>query len=198
MKYQKMMKIATTILISLVILSCNQNSIALVKKYEKLHNSHDIEDVMLLYHDDIKFELIGTWIKSGKEEIGELEEWDRALRSNLKFKTFEVRGDSVFCKVVEKNDWFKAIGIEQLVHDPTIFIVSKGHIKKIVANPSKEITKEIGAKLGAIYSWSKITKDSTINELIKNGEFIYSNKSAKDWLKLLNKWNKYNASNKIK
>lgn len=192
------MKITTIILISLFTISCNQNSITLVKKYEKLHNSHDIEDVMLLYHDDIKFELVGTWIKSGKEEIRELEEWDRALNSNLKFETFEVRGDSVFCKVIEKNDWFKAVGIEQIIHDPTIFIVSKRRIKKIIANPSEEIGKEIGAKLGSVYSWSKITKDSTINELIKDGEFIYSNKSAKKWLKLLDKWNTYNAENKIK
>ena len=193
----KMMKISITILFSLVLLSCNQNSITLIKKYEKLHNSHDINEIMLLHHDDIKFELIGVWTKSGKEEIRELEEWDRTLNSNLKFETFVVRGDSVLCKVIEKNDWFKSVGIEQLVHDPTIFIVSKGHVKKIVAYPSEGISKEIGAKLGSIYSWSNMTRDSTINELIVNGEFIYSAETAKKWLYLLEKWNKYKAENNV-
>ena len=61
---------------------------------------------------------------------------------DIKFETFEVRGDSVYFKVTEKNDWLKSIGIEQLVHDLTIFIVSKGHIKKIITNPSEEIAKE--------------------------------------------------------
>ena len=46
---QKTMNIATIIVIFLVMLSCIQNSITLVKKYEKLHNSHDIDDAMLLY-----------------------------------------------------------------------------------------------------------------------------------------------------
>lgn len=34
--------------------------------------------------------------------------------------------------------------------------------------------------------------------IIKDGEFIYSNESAKKWLDLLGKWNKYNAAYKIK
>ena len=126
-----------------------------------------------------------------------MEKWDSTLNSNLKFESFKVSGDSVFCKVIEKNDWFKAVGIEQITHDQTIFITSKGRIKKIVANPSEDIGKEIGAKLRAIYFWSKTTKDGTINELIKDGELIYSEESAKKWLNLLAKWNKYNAENKI-
>jgi hypothetical protein len=194
------MRITSLILISFLFLaiSCNQNSVELVKTYEKLHNEHDIEGAMLLYHENIEFELVGTWIKSGKEEIRALEEWDRALNSNLKFESFEVKGDSVFCKVIERNDWFKAVGIKQIVHDPTIFIVSKGRINKIIANPSREIGKQIGAKIGSIYTWLKTTNDNTINELIVNGEFIYSEEAAKKWIKLLNRWNNYKTADQIK
>jgi hypothetical protein len=145
---------------------------------------------MLLYHDDIRFELIGTWTKLGKVEIRKLEEWDKALNSNLKIVTVETKGDSVFCRVIEKNDWFKAVGIEQIVHNPTIFIVMNGRIKNIIAYPSAEIGKQIGVKLTSIYSWSEIARDSTINELIIDGKFIYSGETAKKWLMLLEKWNK--------
>jgi hypothetical protein len=190
------MKTTIIIILSLFTISCTQNSLKLVKTLEKLHNLHDIEGAMSLYHNEIEFEIIGTWIKSGKEEIRELEEWDRALNSNLKFESIYVKGDSVFCKVIEKNDWFKAVGIQQIVHDPTIFVVSNGLIKKIIANPKKEVGEQIGAIIGSIYSWSNITNDNTINELIKDGEFIYSEESAKKWLKLLKKWNDYNTENK--
>jgi hypothetical protein len=192
-----MIKTISLTLFLLLAISCNQNKIKLVKKYERLHNTHSVESALSLYDDDIKFELVGTWIKSGKKEIGNLEEWDKALNSNLKFESFELKGDSVFCKVIEKNDWFRAIGIEQIIHDPTIFIVSEGLIKKIIANPSKEVGKEIGSKIGSIYSWSDETNDSTIHKLIKKGQFIYSDEAAKSWLKLLDKWNNYNISNKI-
>jgi hypothetical protein len=190
------MKTTIIIILSLFTISCTQNSLKLVKTYEKLHNIHDIVGAMSLYHSEIEFELVGTWIKSGKEEIRELEEWDRVLNSNLKFESIYVKGDSVFCKVIEKNDWFKAVGIKQIVHDPTIFVVSNGLIKKIIANPKKEVGEQIGAKIGSIYSWSNITNDNTINELIKDGEFIYSEESAKKWLTLLKKWNAFNAKNK--
>ena len=191
------MKIAIIILLAFFTISCEQNHMSIVKSYEELHNAHDIERTMLLYHDDIKFELIGTWVKSGKSEIRALEEWDKALNSSLKFEAIDSRGDSVFCKVIEKNDWFKAVGIEQIIHDPTIFIIHKGLIKNIIVNPTAEIGKEIGIKLGSIYSWSKITNDSTIHDLIIDGEFIYSVESAKKWLILLDNWNKHNTAKKV-
>ncbi len=189
----KMMKILILVFLAFTTISCNENKKGIVQTYEKLHNTHDIEGELLLYHDDIKFELKGTWIKSGKAKIRELAEWDSVLNSNLEFEIFDVKGDSVFCKVAEKNDWFKAVGIEQIIHDPTIFIVRNGRITNIIANPSSEVGKEIGAKISAIYSWSNMTNDNTINELIVNGEFIYSDESAEKWLRLLEKWNKYNS-----
>ncbi len=191
------MKIPILIFYSFIIISCNDNKKAIISTYEKLHNSQDIEGEMLLYHDDIEFELKGTWIKSGKEKIRELAEWDNALNSNLKFETYYIKGDSVICKAIEKNDWFKAVGIQQIIHDPTIFILKDGRISNIIANPVAEFGKKIGEKIGSIYSWSNMTRDSTINELIVKGEFIYSAETAEKWLSLLEKWNKYNAKNNI-
>jgi hypothetical protein len=189
------MKLFTILLPAVILIGCNQNNISVVESYEKLHNSHDIEGAMSLYHDEIEFELAGTWIKSGKAEIRELEEWDRALNSDLEIESIKVKGDSIFCKVIERNDWFKAVGIEKIIHDPTIFIVRNKRIKKIIAIPSGEIGKEIGAKLNSIYTWSNNTNDNTISELIINGEFIYSAESAKKWLILLDNWNRNKALN---
>lgn len=124
-----MMKNTVLIFLVLLTIGCHQNNKSIVKTYEALHNAHDIEKTMLLYHDDIQFELTGTWIKSGKSEIRALAEWDSALNSVLKFEAIDVKGDSVFCRVIEKNDWFKAVGIEQIIHDTTIFILEKGFPK---------------------------------------------------------------------
>jgi hypothetical protein len=181
-------KIASIIFVFLGVAGCSQSYVALIKAYEKLHNSHDIEGTMLLYHERIEFELAGVWLKSGKEDIRELAEWDAALNSSLRFEAIEVKGDSVFCKVIEENDWFKGVGIDQIIHDPTIFIVADGQIRKIIARPSEGVGAEIGIKLGSIYSWSKQTGDTAINELIIDGEFIYSGEAAKKWLVLLSNW----------
>jgi len=167
----------------------SQKTEDIIRAYEKTHNSHNVDKVLSFYDDDIVFELKGVWIKSGIDEIRTLEEWDAALNSNLKFESIIVRQDSVFCKVIENNEWFKAINITNLVHDPTVFIVMNGKIKKIIAVPSEETGMEIQAAIGSVYQWSGIVNDNTINDLIQNGEFVYSKEAAGKWLILLSKWN---------
>lgn len=178
----------------LLIFGCTvQNGGEIIRSYEKAHNSHDVEKVLSFYSDDIEFELKGIWIKSGIDEIRTLAEWDAALNSNLKFESIITKNDTVFCKVIENNDWFRAVNIVDLVHDPTVFIIQDGKIKKIIAYPSEKTGMEIQTVIGSIYQWSDRVKDNTIYNLIPDGEFIYSGEAARKWLDLFKKWNTYNS-----
>ncbi len=117
-----------------------------------------------------------------------LEEWDATLNSNLKLESMTSKGDTVFCRVVENNDWFRAIDITDLVHDPSVFVVNNGKIKKIIVYPSEKSRKEIEAAIGELYQWSQKVQDSTINDLLQNGQFVYSAKAAEKWHDLFNRW----------
>jgi hypothetical protein len=191
-----MVKLITLLSIIFMVFSCTQKNNDLIIRYEKLHNSHDIDEVMKLFHNDITFELIGTWIKSGKKEIRELEEWDSALNSNLTFKSISIHKDSIFYKVVEKNDWFKGVGIDELFHDPTIFIVKDDKILKIIANPNPETGKKIHKAIQSLYYYSNTARDSTINDLIVDGEFIYSKTAANKWKIIFKDWKDFIESEK--
>ncbi len=173
----------------LIFISCSKEKTQeVVKSYITAHNTHDIENVLAFYDENIVFELKGVWTKKGVSEMQFFEEWDAALNSNLKLESITSKGDTVFCRVVENNDWFRAIDITDLVHDPVVFVVNNGKIKKIIAYPSEKTGKEIEAAIGVLYQWSQKVKDSTINDLIQNGQFVYSAKAAEKWLDLFNKW----------
>ncbi|MCD2259524.1 hypothetical protein [Psychroserpens luteolus] len=171
-----------------IVLSCsNETHQKTIESYIATHNNHDIEKTMEFYDESIIFELKGVWTKKGKRDIRALEEWDAALNSHLKLESINSKEDTIFCKVIENNDWFRGVGITNLVHDPAIFVVSNGKIKNIIGYPSEKTGKEIGTAIGKLYQWSQKNQDSTINELIINGQFIYSAQAAEKWLTLFEK-----------
>ncbi len=173
----------------LVFISCSSKKPQeVIKSYISAHNNHDIEKALTFYDENIAFELKGIWTKKGVSEMQFLEEWDATLNSNLKLESMTSKGDTVFCRVVENNDWFRAIDNTDIVHDPTVFIVNNGKIKKIIAYPSEKTGKEIEAAIGELYQWSQKAQDSTINDLIQNGQFVYSAEAAKKWLELFKRW----------
>jgi len=171
--------------------SCSTDNNYIVENYIKIHNSHDVQKSLSYYSDDITFELVGTWIKSGRKEIKSLEEWDSAVSSNLKLSLFKTSGDTLFYTAKEKNDWFTAIGIGKINYDSVLFILKNGKINKIIAIPSPEINVKIGKAMNSIMTWAAQTNIS-LSDLIPNGKFIYSKESAKKWLVLLKEWRKYN------
>lgn len=172
-----------------LVVSCSTSPESVIVAYEREHNSHDVNGALAFFDDDITFESKGVWIKEGKDEMRMLEEWDSTLNSNLKFTHIRENADSVYCAVVESNDWFRAIGIDNIRHDPVILVLDDSKIEKIIAIPSIESGEVIQSAIKEITDWSAANGDSTIFSLIKNGQFVYSKEHAKTWLALLENWN---------
>ncbi len=180
-----MKRVVFVIALSLILVNCASNeSEEIITQYEAAHNSHDIEGSMSMYHDDIEFELKGTWVKIGSKAVRELAEWDAALNSNLRFTNMRVNSDSIYCEAVEKNDWFKAAGIDSIIHNPVIFILDQKKIKKIIAFPSEKVGQQVGDFIGSVFQWSETAQDPTIHKLIVDEEFLYSREAAAKWMDL--------------
>ena len=173
----------------LIFVSCSKDEAQkTVKAYIEAHNKHDVKKELSFYHQDIVFELKNTWTKKGVEEMETLSLWDSTINSNLKLESFQTKGDSVLCKIIENNDWFSEMNIKDLIHNPVIFLVENGKIKKIIAFPSEETGAKIQQAIRSIMQWSQKKNDSTIYKLIPNGQFIYSSESALKWMALFKKW----------
>ena len=173
-----------------VIMACaKENKEEVIKSYMEAHNTHDIEKALSFVDDQVVFDLKGVWVKEGKSAMKTLEKWDSTLNSNLRLESIKMVNDTLFCKVVENNDWFRSVGITDLVHDPVAFIVEEDKISKIIAYPSQETGQQIEAAVGSLFQWSAQVQDSTIHELIIDGQFIYSSDAANRWLELFEKRN---------
>ena len=120
----------------------------------------------------------------------ELAEWDSTLNSNLNFELLERYGDTLLCRVVESNDWFRAVGMEYVVHDSVWLVVEDEKIKYIKAIPNSQQSKAVAEIMQSLFQWSSETGDTILPTLFKGQEFIYSEEAAQKWLDLLATWQK--------
>ncbi len=173
------------IILYISILSCSPDLEDKVKIYEQAHNNHDIEKVMSLYTSDIRFEIVGTWIKTGREQVRGVAEWDAATNSNMIISNIEVHEDTVTFNLKEGNEWFRLIGIEYMYYEPCKIVFFDGLIKELKAEVTHESIKAFQEVWPSVYQWLYEEKNEELSELMSEGEFLYNSENAKKWLSLL-------------
>jgi hypothetical protein len=188
MKYNRIVNNLIPLLLS-ISLGCSTNLEDKVKSYELAHNSHDVDEVMSLYTDDITFEVVGIWIKTGKEQVRGIAEWDLATNSNMIISDIEITEDTATFKLKEGNDWFRLIGIEYMYYEPCRIVFEDGLIKEIKAEATEDSRKAFNEVWPTFYEWLYKEKNEELSKLITaKGEFIYNFKNATMWLSLLKEW----------
>jgi len=175
-------------LLNFIVPGCSLSLGDRVKTYEEAHNNHDIDKTMSLYANDITFEIVGSWMKSGKEQVRGLAEWDAATNSQMFISEIYVSGDTVTFKLKEGNDWFALIGIDFMYYEPCSMIFSDGLIKELKAEVSEESRKAFQEVWPPIYQWLSEERSEELSPLIFEREFVYNAANAKTWLSLLKEY----------
>ena len=186
MKYKFLL--INLILPVIFIISCFPKPDDVLTKYIDAHNRHDIKNEINYYSNDITFEAVDVWIKKGKNEMRNLAEYDSVLNSELRIADVRVNGDTIHCKLIEKNDWFKTINIDSLIHDPVMIVIKNNLINYIRAELSAGSYNILSGRLDSLIRWMTVEKPDELQTLIPNGEFLYSTVSAKKWLNILKEW----------
>jgi len=177
------------LLIPIICLSCSTNLEDEVRSYERAHNNHDVEKVMSMYTNDITFEIVGIWIKTGKEQVRNLAEWDLATNSNMIISDIEINNDTATFKLIEGNDSFRLIGIEYMYYEPCRMVFENGLIKEIKAEGTEKSRKAFNEVWPSVYQWLYEEKNEELTKLITSeGEFIYNQENATIWVSLLEEW----------
>ena len=177
------------ILFSFLMLSgCRVDPIGQVRAYEQAHNAHDVNKVMSMVAGDIRFEIAGSWMKSGKEQVHGLAEWDSVTHSHMIISDIEQQGDTVKFRLKEGNDWFRLIGIEYMSYDPCRIVFQNGLIKEIRAEVAQTSRDEFRKAWPPVLQWLSQNRSRELEELTPGGEFIYNSGSAGKWISLLSEW----------
>jgi hypothetical protein len=143
---------------------------------------------MSFYADDIEFEIVGAWARKGKAAMRELAEWDRVTNLHMAFSDIVVNGDTVTCKLVENNDWWRLAGIGEVQYQPCVMVFHNGLISEMRATMTQESLDRYAEKWPSIISWAKEHRGEEVKGLLPGGKFIYSAEAAKKWLALLQAW----------
>ena len=176
------------IMLNVIFLGCSPTLENRIETYEQAHNNHDIEKVMSLYTDDIRFEIVGSWIKVGKEQVRDLAEWDAATNSHMIVTDVKVFEDTVTFKLKEGNDWFRLAGIEFMYYEPCKMVFADGLIKELKVEATQESILAFQEVWPSIYQWLLEERKEELSKLISEGEFVYNSENAKKWLSLLKEW----------
>jgi hypothetical protein len=160
----------------------------LVKRYEKIHNSHDVEMALSLYSDDVRFEVVGMFVKVGKDQVRDIEEWDAETNSHMTISNVEVQGNTASYRLAEGNDWFRLAGIELMYYEPCRIVFREELIAEIECEATDESKSAMGEVWQPIMEWASRERSDELAGLMPDGKFVYGAESARKWMSLLKEW----------
>lgn len=175
-------------MVFLVVSSFASNLEDKVRKLEQAYNSHDVRKGLTLYAVEAKFVMVGRWEVEGKEKLRERFEWDAAINGTLKFKDIKTSGDTVTCKVEERNHMFKLLGIETIHYEYVTFLFNNGLIKEVQAKLTPQSARIIEESFSSFVYWASTKRSQALAQLKSDGNFLFIKEKASQWLTLLKEY----------
>jgi proline iminopeptidase len=116
------------------------------------HNRHDLERELSFYTDDARFEVVGAWVKEGKEQLRELFTWDVVGNSRLTFTDFRVQDHTVTCHVKEQSDTITGLGMDAFEEDCRVTFRA-GRIQETEVKISPAVLEALDRQCRAFLEW---------------------------------------------
>jgi hypothetical protein len=185
--------LAVVYLLLLTVAGCTPSLEEKIASYQQAHNDHDIDKVMSMYTEDITFEVVGMFVKTGKDQVRGIAEWDLATNSKMIISDIQITGNSVTFNLKEGNDWFRLVGIEYMYYTPCSMVFDNGLIKSFKAEASAQSMEAFGQVWPPVYQWLTEEKKEEMSKLTtQEGAFIYNKENARAWISILNEWKNKN------
>lgn len=164
-----------------------------VKAFVDAHNTHNVDAILALLADNIRYEEEGVDMREGKAEFREKEMWDHAVNAEIEVRRLQVRGNTVTGSAVEFSDYYRAAGIDAYNYDSITIEFEGGKITSIVLVPSSDSSNQFANALNSFVVWATNPNNGIdINRLKENGAWAFSSNTAPAWVELLNKWKEGN------
>ena len=116
-------------------------------------NDHDLEQELSFYTDDARFEIVGGFVKEGRQELRRLFERDALLNCRLTVTDFQVRGDTVTFQAKEQNDMIAHLGLDSIEWEECRATFREGRIRDMTATISPASNEGLNRQLNAFSQW---------------------------------------------
>jgi hypothetical protein len=174
-------------LVSGLVLFCSPKPVDTVNSYQEAYNSRDVETLLALVAEDVRYELEEQFSLQGKEKLRGLAEYDFALNTRLTIDQLEAAGDTVRGEMVEVNDWLKTADIPE-AHYTGTFVVKDGLIQSVHVRPDAGTRGALKRLYAFLIDWGKVERPDKLAELMPNGQFLHNAENAKRAMSFLRDW----------
>ena len=166
-----------------------RNLIDLIITFQIRVHQHDIEKIMSMFTEDATFEIVGLSKFSEKQQVKTIFEYDIGVNTHLQFINFKVEGNTVHCKILERNDRLDAIGISELEFSSCIITFKDQLIKSFTAEVPPDFVEHNIAILKKFIPWLTENHPNDYSRMFTpEGRFIYNYENGRDVVPLLRKW----------
>jgi hypothetical protein len=175
--------------------SCSPSLTSQVRAMERAHNLHQLDKELSFYADDARFEIGDGITAQGKDELRKIFTVDVLFNNSLAFSDISIVGNSVVCNTEEKNDMWRALGMEK-VYGRCEIVFKNGliqEIKGIQSAKSAQSHAELYKANEAFSTWADKNRPEEVAKLLGGKPFKgITPETALDWLKLAREWKKLN------
>ncbi len=160
-----------------------------VKTYVDAANRHDLEAIDAMLTDDVVFEMNGTSIALGKEQLRIVHDNDAGFNTELELTDCKEKGNTVTCKITERNDYVIAAGINEINYTSGVFTFKNGLIQKISTTMSPESVRAGKEFDKGFIAWVKQNRSEKLSKLMTPaGKFKWGRESAKIMVNLVKEY----------
>ena len=160
-----------------------------VKKLQDLINRHAVDETVDMFADDACLELVGLNHLVGKEEIRNGFEYDEAVNSELEFFECISEKNTVNCRMKERNDRLRALGLSEASYAPCVIEFEGGLIQKISSTIHPEILKQMEEKWRVFLPWFSEHYPVEYSKMTTpEGRFISNGENGRRVVPILNEW----------
>jgi hypothetical protein len=173
--------------------SCSPSLTSQVRAMERAHNLHQLDKELSFYADDARFEMRDCNTVQGKDGLRKIFTVDVLLNNSIAFSDISIVGNTVVCKVEEKSDMFRALGVEK-VHGRCEIVFKNGFIQEVkdIKSAQSESQAELYKADEAFSAWADKNRPEEVARLLggKPFEGWLTPENALGFLKLAREWKK--------
>ncbi|RJQ10320.1 MAG: hypothetical protein C4551_02840 [Bacillota bacterium] len=163
--------------------------VARVADYVDACNRHDVDAVLGFYTTDVRFELVGAWVRQGRDELRRLAEYDKGTNCVLSMvNPSVVASDTVEVELVDRNDWFGLVGVDQVIFPSVTFRFRGDKISEVRVVMSEDGAAALSRASSRVMAWMREKYPGELAGLMPGGRRVYSAEAAAKWLRLLKEW----------
>jgi len=182
----------------IIIVSCSTNNQSknIRKKFDayfKAHNDHNIEKELSFLSDDFYLHFTAYDIIINKIDIINVLGWDKGVNGRVSYEKLEIKGDSITGVFIERNDFLKLIGIEELKATIIYTFDRSGMIIRQTYTPFPD-QPSVQDKLLPVIEWARTNRSIELNEIYPQNQLQFDLEMAEKWVTLLNDWKNSNTN----